>query len=143
MARVLFGPSDRHLGFLAIFQIGEISFSVCCWRSWLSMTTLVARTRWFFWSEDVVPEVVDLPFSSDFINGRRQRPWSKTARGRPPIDVPQRHVPAASMFIDTQNFVGDGAFLDPSMVDLRRLFRRSSRRRWRVAVARYCGCRKP
>jgi hypothetical protein len=27
---------------------------------------------WFFWSEDVGPEVVDLSFLSDLIDGRRQ-----------------------------------------------------------------------
>jgi hypothetical protein len=27
--------------------------------------------RWFFWIEDVGTEVVDLPFFSDFIDGRR------------------------------------------------------------------------
>jgi hypothetical protein len=32
---------------------------------------LVAETRWFLWSEDVGPEAVDLPFFSDFIDGRR------------------------------------------------------------------------
>jgi hypothetical protein len=36
---------------------------------WLSQAS---RERWFLWSEDVGPEVVDLPFFSDFINGRRQ-----------------------------------------------------------------------
>jgi hypothetical protein len=32
---------------------------------------LVAGVRWFFWSEDVGPKVVDLPFLSDFVEGRR------------------------------------------------------------------------
>jgi hypothetical protein len=32
---------------------------------------LAAGSRWFFWSEDVCLEVVDLLFFSDFIDGRR------------------------------------------------------------------------
>ena len=31
---------------------------------------LAARARWFFWSEDADPEVVDLSFLSDFVDGR-------------------------------------------------------------------------
>jgi hypothetical protein len=34
--------------------------------------TLATRVRWFFWNGDVGPEVVDLPFFYDFIDGRRQ-----------------------------------------------------------------------
>jgi hypothetical protein len=34
--------------------------------------TLAARARWFFWSEDVGLEVVDLSFFSDFVEERRQ-----------------------------------------------------------------------
>jgi hypothetical protein len=40
--------------------------SVCCW------PTLATGARWYLSSEDVVPEVVDLPFFSDFIDGRRR-----------------------------------------------------------------------
>jgi hypothetical protein len=69
---VLTGPTDRQLGLLAVFKSGEISFSVCRWHPWLSVTALVARARWFFWSKDIGLEVVDLSFFSDFIDGRRQ-----------------------------------------------------------------------
>jgi hypothetical protein len=34
--------------------------------------TLAARARWFFWSEDVGPKVVDFSLFSDFVYGRRQ-----------------------------------------------------------------------
>jgi hypothetical protein len=57
--------------FSPVFRSSEISFSVCHRHSWLSATALAAEARWFFWSEDVGPEVVDLPFFSDFVDGRR------------------------------------------------------------------------
>ena len=53
------------LFFSPLFRSGEISLSV------LSVTALAVGARWFFWSEDVGPEVVDLPFLSDFVDGRR------------------------------------------------------------------------
>jgi hypothetical protein len=31
----------------------------------------MAGARWFLWSEDVSPDVVDMPFFFDFVNGRR------------------------------------------------------------------------
>jgi hypothetical protein len=46
---------------------------------------LAAGERFFFWSEDVGPEVVDLPFFSDFIDGRRQilvQESTRTSLGR-------------------------------------------------------------
>ena len=59
--------------FSSFFSSGEISFSLCRWRSWFfATTTLAAGARWFFWSKDVGPEVVDLSFLSDFVDGRRQ-----------------------------------------------------------------------
>jgi hypothetical protein len=36
----------------------------------LPATALAAEARWFFWRENVGPEVVDLSFFSDFIDGR-------------------------------------------------------------------------
>ena len=59
------------LVFSLSFRSGEISFLVCRWHSWFAMAP-AAGARWFFWSEDVGPEVVDLPFLSDFVDGRRQ-----------------------------------------------------------------------
>jgi hypothetical protein len=51
---------------------------------------------------------------------------------------------AASLFIDSQSLVGDGALLDLARVDARRLFQRASRRRWSLAAAAGFGeCRKP
>jgi hypothetical protein len=35
------------------------------------VTTLAVGARWFFWSEDVGLEVVDLSFFSDFVEERR------------------------------------------------------------------------
>jgi hypothetical protein len=54
-------------------------------------STLTAGARWFLSSEDVGPKVVDLPFFSDFIDGRR-RVLVQDSTGISPIDVPQRHV---------------------------------------------------
>jgi hypothetical protein len=42
---------------------------------------------------------------------------------------------AAGLFIGSQRRIGDGAFLDLSMVEARRSFRRASRLRWSWAVA--------
>ena len=116
------------LFFSPFFRSDEISFSVCCWSSWLSTTALVAGARWFFWSEDLGPEVVDLPFFSDFVDGRQQI-LVQDSTGTSPVDVPQRHVPAAGLFIDSQSLVGDDAFSDLAMMEARHIFRHSSRRR--------------
>jgi hypothetical protein len=53
------------LVFSSFFRSGEICFSVCRW------PLPAAEARWFLWSEDVGPEVVDLSFFSDFVDGRR------------------------------------------------------------------------
>jgi hypothetical protein len=57
------------LVFLPFFRSGKINFSVCRWHSLLSTTILAARVRWLFYNEDVCPEVVDMPFLSDFVDG--------------------------------------------------------------------------
>ena len=124
-----------HIGSLVIspfFRSGEISFSLCRWRSWFfATTTLAAGARWFFWSKDVGPEVVDLSFLSDFVDGRRQilvQDSTGTSPGRRATTT-CAFLRAAGLFIDSQSLVGDGAFSDLAMVEARRLFRRSPRRR--------------
>jgi hypothetical protein len=92
--------------------------------------------------------------------------WSKIARGRPPLDVPHRHVRHCMQRSYSSNHksslamalskilhwwrldvsydfrLGDGAFSDLALVEARRLLRLSSWRRWRwAAAARYGGCR--
>jgi hypothetical protein len=101
-------PSRRRLGVggnvcLSIFQIGsvvfslfirsgEIYFSTCRWRLLFSATALGAGRggcsrarmlvrRWWIYRYS--------PTSSVGCGGS----WSKEARGRPPVDVPQRHAP--------------------------------------------------
>jgi hypothetical protein len=59
------------LVFSSFFIYDKISFSVYCWRSLLSPTPLVDVAKWFFWSEDVCTELVDMPFFPDFVDGRR------------------------------------------------------------------------
>jgi hypothetical protein len=54
------------LVFSPFFRSGEIHFSFCHWPS------LAAGARWFLWNEDVGPEVLDLLFFLDFINGRQK-----------------------------------------------------------------------
>ena len=102
------------LVFSPFFRSGEICFSVCRWRSWLFATALAAGARWFFWSEDAGPEVVDLPFLSDFVDGRRQilvQDSTGTSPGRR-ATATCALLRAAGLFIDSQSLVGDGAFSD-------------------------------
>jgi hypothetical protein len=73
--------------FSPFFRSGEIYFSVC------RRSTLATGARWFLWSEDVDPEVVNLSFFSDFVDGRR-RVLVQDSMGTSPIDVPQRRVPS-------------------------------------------------
>jgi hypothetical protein len=56
---------------------------------WLS---LAIEARWFLWSKDVGPVVVEPSLFSNYIDGRRQF-LSKTVRRHPLIEVPQQHVP--------------------------------------------------
>jgi hypothetical protein len=74
------------LVFSPFFRSGEICFSLCCW-PWLaaeassfSRTRMLVRRWWIYCSSPTLS-----------IGGERS--WSKTARGRLPIDVPQRYVP--------------------------------------------------
>ena len=133
------------LVFSPFLRSGEISFSVCRWRSWLFATTLTAGARWFSWSEDAGPEVVDLPFLSNFVDGRRQilvQDSTGTSPGRR-ATATRALLRAAGLLINSQSLVGDGVFSDLAMVEARRLFRRSPRRRWSWATAAgYGGCRK-
>jgi hypothetical protein len=76
-----------NLVFSPFFRSGEICFSVC------RRPTLAAGARWFLWNEDVGPEVVNLTFFSDFIDGRR-RALVQDSTETSPVDVPQRHVPS-------------------------------------------------
>jgi hypothetical protein len=134
------------LVFSPFFRSGEIYFSTCHWRLSLSTTALGAGARWFFWSEYVGPEVVDMPFFSDFVDGRRRilvQDSTGTSPGRR-ATATCASLLTAGLFIDSQSLVGDGAFLDLAMVEARRLFLRSSRRRWNwTAAAGYGGCSKP
>jgi hypothetical protein len=69
---------------------------------------VAAKVRWFFWSEDVGPEVVDTPFFSDFVDGR-WRILVQDSKGTPL--GPRATWACTSLFIDSQSLVGDGAFL--------------------------------
>jgi hypothetical protein len=60
------------LVFSSFFGSDEICFSACHRRSSLSTAALGAGARWFFWSEDVGSEVVDMSFFYDFVDGRRR-----------------------------------------------------------------------
>jgi hypothetical protein len=97
---------------------------------------------------DVGPEVVDLSLFSYSIDGRR-RVLIQDSAGTSPnrrdttICVLLR---ATCLFIDSYSLVGDGAFLNLAMVEVRRFFQfqRASRRRWSWAAADGFGsCRKP
>jgi hypothetical protein len=109
------------LVFLLFFRSGKICFSVCHW------PLLAAGARWFLWSKDVGPEVVDLSFFSDFVDWRRwvlvqdSMEMSPGRRATTTCDL----LRAAGLFIDSQSLVGDGAFLNLAMVEARRFF-------WRV-----------
>jgi hypothetical protein len=50
--------------------------------------------------------------------------WSKTARGHPPVDVPQRHVHCCVHRLTKPRC--DGALLDLAMVEARRFFQHAS-----------------
>jgi hypothetical protein len=56
---------------------------------------LAAVTRWFLWIEDVGPEVVDLPFFFEFVDGRRQVLVQESMRTFPGrrATASQQHVP--------------------------------------------------
>jgi hypothetical protein len=92
------------------------------------MAVLGARARWVLWSEDVGPEVVDLSLFPDFIGGMR---WflfqgsTGTSPGRHATTT-YASLLAAGLFIDSQSLIGDGAFLDLAMEEVRRLFQRAS-----------------
>jgi hypothetical protein len=89
------------------------------------------------WSEDVGPEVVDLALVPDFDNRMR---WilvqesTRTSPGRR-AKVTSALLLVADLFIDSRSLVGDGAYLDLSMEEARRLFRHVSMRRWSLAAA--------
>jgi hypothetical protein len=109
------------LVFSLFFRFGEICFSVCHW------PLLAAGARWFLWSKDVGPEVVDLSFFSDFVDWRRRvlvQDSTETSPGRRATTTCAL-LRAAGLFIDSQSLVGDGAFLNLAMVEARRFF-------WRV-----------
>jgi hypothetical protein len=87
-----------------------------------------------------------MSFFSDFVDGRRQflvQDSTRTSPSRRAITT-CASLRAASLFIDSQSLVGNGALLDSEMVEARCFFRRVSRRRqsW-TAAAGFGGCRKP
>jgi hypothetical protein len=72
------------------------------------------RGRWFFWSKEVGPEVVDLSFFSDFVDGRLQilvQDSTGMFLGRRATSICVS-LHAAGLFIDSQSLFGDGAFSD-------------------------------
>jgi hypothetical protein len=80
--------------------------------------------------------MVDLSLFSDFIDESLQilfQDNTGTPGRRATTTCALLH--AAGLFIDSQSLVGDGAFSDLAMVEVRRLFQRSSRRHWSWAVA--------
>jgi hypothetical protein len=93
------------------------------------------------WNEDIGPGVVNLSFFPRLCR------WDAADLG--PSSVRLATVICASllatgMFIDSQSLVVDGASSDLAMVEVQRLFQRSSRRRWSlVAAASFSKCRKP
>jgi hypothetical protein len=115
------------LVFSPFFRSCEIYFSVCRW------PTLVARARWFLWSEDVGPEVGDLSFFLDFIDGRR-RVLVQDSTGTSPD---RRAIATCGLFIDSQSLIGDCAFLYLAMVEARRFFRRAPLRRLELGGGRW------
>jgi hypothetical protein len=105
--------------FSLFFRSGEISFSVCHWRSWLSTTALAVGARCFFWSKYVGPEVVDLSFFSGFVDGRCQilvQDSTGTSPGRRATTT-CGSLRAACLFIDSQSLFGNGAFSDLAIVE--------------------------
>jgi hypothetical protein len=82
---------------------------------------LVVRARWFLWSKDVGPEVVDFPFFFDFVDGRRKILVEESTRHPPGrrATTTCASLRAACLFTDSQSVVGDGAFSDLAMVEAR------------------------
>jgi hypothetical protein len=113
--------SSRHSSDLA----SVIYFSSCRW------PLLVTGARWFLWSEYVSPEVLDLPFFSDFIDRRRQvlvQDSTGTSPGRRATTIGAL-LCLAGMFTDSQSLISDGVFLDLAMVEARFCFWSASQ--WR------------
>jgi hypothetical protein len=137
---VLVDLSGRQVGLLTGLQIWRDLFLD------VSLAFVVVHDGAGGRGEVVLLEVVDMPFFSDFVDGRRRilvEDSTGTSPGRRATATCASLV-AADLFIDSQSLVGDGAFLDLAKVEARRLFLRSSRRRWNwTAAAGYGGCRKP
>jgi hypothetical protein len=88
------------------FRSGEICFSVCCW------LPLAAKARCFLWSEDVSPEVVDLSFFPDFVDGR-----AAVLGARQHGDIPRSMCHNDMSLAACSGPVGDGALLDLATVE--------------------------
>jgi hypothetical protein len=115
--------------FSPFIRSGEICFSTYCWHlSLSSIVALGAVARLVLWSEVVDPEVVDLSLFSDFVVGCSSS-WPEAVRGAPGQNttVTCASLLAAGLFINSQSFVTDGAYLDLSIVEAQRLFQRVSR----------------
>jgi hypothetical protein len=114
---VLVDLSDRQLGFLAV---------LLNWQDLFLSVSLAFTGGWgegFLWRKDVGPEVVDMLFLSNFVNGRRRilvqhSTWTS----------PGRCATATCLFIDSQSLDDDGSLLDLAMVEARISFWRASRR---------------
>ena len=128
---MLVGLSDRQLGLLVVLQIWRDQFLV------VSLAFVIIRDGAGGWGEVVLLERGcssgggGSSFLSDFVDGRRQilvQDSTGTSPGRRATTTCAL-LRAAGLFIDSQSLVGDGAFSDLAMVEARRLFRRSPRRR--------------
>jgi hypothetical protein len=116
-------PQIGGLAFSLLFRSSEINFLACRRRSSFPMAALgpgigrcsrermLVRRRWIYRS---------FPTSSMGCGGS----WSKVARGRSPIDVPQQHVPCCLQRACSSTHK---ALL--AMVEARRLFPRASTQR--------------
>jgi hypothetical protein len=116
------------LVFLLFFRSGEISFSVCSYRSSLSLAALRAKVRWMLLREDVGIEMVDLSLFLDFVDEM----WWILVQGGTGMAADQCATTcalmlAACLFIDSEILIGNGASLDLAMVETRCLFQHASR----------------
>jgi hypothetical protein len=101
------------LVFPSVFRSDEISFSVYCWRSWLSATAMGARGEVVllergYWSGG----------GSNLVDGRRQilvKNGTRTSSGRHATTTSDS-MRVVGLFIDSQSLSGNDAFSDLAIV---------------------------
>jgi hypothetical protein len=69
---MLIDHSDRYLGLLIVLKIWRDRFIGVSLAFVVIHDDTEAGARWFFWSKDVGPDVVDRSFFPNFVDGRRR-----------------------------------------------------------------------